>query len=63
MKKEYMKPEQRMVVLQHSHQLLSGSGVTRNSNNVGLNENIQGGHGPARGRQHGGWDDEDDWDE
>ena len=58
MKKEYMKPEQRVVMLQHSTQLLNNS-VTGLSNNAGLNENIGSGNGDARSRQYNGID----WDE
>ena len=63
MKKEYMKPEQRVVMLHHRTQLLSGSPVNKTLNNVGLNENITGGSGTARSRSlDDDWED-DDWDE
>lgn len=59
MKKAYMKPEQRVVVLQHKTQILQTS-MTGLSNNVGLNYG-GGGNGPARARarQYG----DIDWDE
>ena len=59
MKKEYMKPEQRVVELQHSTQLLNNS-VRGLSNNAGLNENIGSGNGDARSRSFDGFDDWDD---
>lgn len=56
-----MKPEQRVVLLQHRTQLLQASPVGRAANNAGLNENIGSGNGDARSRQYNdGWD---DWDE
>ena len=47
MKKKYMIPEQHVVMLQHSIQLLSGS-VTGLSNNADLEETITGGSEPGR---------------
>jgi hypothetical protein len=60
MKQNYMKPATRVVLLKtRAHLLLNSTTVTTNSNNVGLNEEISGGSGPARARSV--WD--DDWDE
>ena len=56
-----MKPEQRIVTLQHKHHLMdvvSGT-VTTVSNEVGLTLSDEGGSGTARSRQSGGWDDSD----
>ena len=58
-----MKPAMRVVLLNATAQLLSGSTVDRNINNVGLDEDILPGSGPARARSFGGWDDEDDWED
>ena len=38
MKKEYMKPEQRVVVLRHRTHLLSGSGLGRSVTTQGVDE-------------------------
>lgn len=62
MKKQYMKPGMKVVCIQQQC-IICGSDVTRNSNNAGLNEDILGGNGTARARQHSVWDDEDDRDE
>ena len=64
MKKIYMKPEQRVVVLQQKHQLLVGTtaGTTFTSveNNAEIIYDGKGGSGSARSRQSGGeWDDFD----
>ena len=55
MKKEYMKPEQRVVQLQYSIHLLQASKV---NNNVGLDDTITGGVEPVRAPQFDGpeWD-------
>ena len=57
MKKEYLKPEQRIVVLQHKAMLMQGSTVTRASSNAGFSEEISGGSGPARVKSSSVWDD------
>ena len=57
MKKEYMKPEQHLVQLQHRTHLLQAS-VRGLSNNAGLNENIGSGNGDARSRSF-----DDDWED
>ena len=62
MKKQYQKPEQRVVVLQHRCQILAVSEL----HGVGGNGDVNyggGGSGPARARQHGGIDWDDDWSE
>ena len=63
MKKIYMKPEQRVVVLQQKHQLLAGTAgttVTSVENNAEIIYDGKGGSGSARSRQSGGeWDDFD----
>jgi len=61
MKRDYLKPAMRVVFLSARVQLLTGSPVNRNSNNVGLNEEIKAGSGTARSRSFDGWD--NDWDE
>jgi len=59
MKKQYQKPEQRVVKLQHQGLICqSVRGVSGN----GDMDYGGGGSGPARARQHGGID-WDDWDE
>ena len=55
MKKTYIKPEQRVVLLQHKTMLLAGSVINPGENNA-----------PAGARQYNGdidWDDRDDWDD
>ena len=61
MKKIYMKPDMKVVVLQHRCQILAGSEVRGVSGNGDMDYG-GGGSGPARARQHGGID-WDDWDE
>ena len=61
MKKIYMKPDMKVVKLQHQCHILSGSEVR----GIGGNADVDfggGGSGPARARSFGGigWD---DWDE
>lgn len=62
MKREYMKPAMRVVVLNTKVQLLTASSTTvnSNSNNVGLNEKIEAGNGTARARSYNAWGDEDE---
>jgi hypothetical protein len=63
MKREYLKPAMRVVVLNTKVQLLTASAtttVTTNSNNVGLNEKIEAGNGTARARSYNAWGDEDE---
>ena len=62
MKREYMKPAMRVVVVNTKVQLLTASNptVTTNSNNVGLNEKIEAGNGTARARSYNAWGDEDE---
>ena len=63
MKRVYLKPAMRVVVVNTKVQLLTASAtttVTTNSNNVGLNEKIEAGSGPARARQHDVWDEEEE---
>jgi hypothetical protein len=57
MKRDYLKPATRVVLLNTRVQLLSNSPatVTTNSNNAGLNEVISGGSGTARARSFDGW--------
>ena len=52
MKKTYIKPEQRVVLLQHKTMLLAGSVINPGENNA-----------PAGARQYNGDIDWDDWDE
>ena len=61
MKRDYLKPATRVVLLNTRVQLLSNSPatVTTNSNNAGLNEVISGGSGTARSRGCDDWDDEE----
>ena len=58
MKKNYMKPEQRMVVLQHRTMLLQASPVTSVSNNAEMNYG-GGSTGSARVKEnnYNVWDD------
>lgn len=58
MKKEYVKPAMRVVCILHQD-IICGSIVIQNRNNVGLNEEIFEGSGPARARSYSYWDDED----
>jgi hypothetical protein len=62
MKRDYLKPATRVVLLNTRVQLLSNSPatVTTNSNNAGLNEVISGGSGTARARSFDAWGDEDE---
>jgi len=62
MKRVYLKPAMRVVVLNTKVQLLTASNptVTSNSNNVDLKEEIKAGSGPARARQHDVWDEEEE---
>ena len=62
MKRDYLKPATRIVLLNTRVQLLSNSPatVTTNSNNAGLNEVISGGSGTARARSFDAWGDEDE---
>ena len=62
MKRDYLKPATRVVLLNTRVQLLSNSPatVTTNSNNAGLNEVISGGSGTARARSFDAWGDDDD---
>ena len=62
MKRVYLKPAMRVVVLNTKVQLLTASNptVNSNSNNVGLNEKIEAGNGTARARQHDVWDEEEE---
>ena len=55
MKKNYQKPEMKVVLLQHQYQLLAGS----IQSNVGLKDG-GGGRGPARARGIGDWDDDEE---
>jgi len=50
-----MKPEQRVVHIQHQS-IICTSTVTGTSNNAGLNEVIGIGDGPARSRGFDDWD-------
>ena len=62
MKRDYLKPATRVVLLNTRVQLLSYSSatVTTNSNNAGLNEVISGGSGTARARSFDAWGDDDE---
>ncbi len=63
MKRDYLKPATRVVLLNTRVQLLTNSPATTvksNSNNVGLNEVISGGSGTARARSFGAWGDDDE---
>jgi hypothetical protein len=62
MKRDYLKPATRVVLLNTRVQLLSYSPatVTTNSNNAGLNEVISGGSGTARARSFDAWGDDDE---
>ena len=57
MKKQYHKPDMRVVRIEHQHIICTSADS---------NADIifgDGGSDPARARNFGGWDDEDDWDE
>ena len=59
-KKDYQKPEMRVVKIQQQAHLLSGSGVNNvDGGDTGIGYG-GGGSGPAKARGFGGWD---DWDE
>ena len=61
MKRDYLKPATRVVLLNAKVQLLtSTTTVKSNSNNVGLKEEISAGNGTARARNFDAWDDEDE---
>ena len=62
MKRDYLKPATRIVLLNTRVQLLSNSPatVTTNSNNAGLNEVISGGSGTARARSFDAWGEDDE---
>ena len=62
MKRDYLKPATRVVLLNTRVQLLSNSPatVTTNSNNAGLNEVISSGSGTARARSFDAWGDDDE---
>ena len=63
MKKQYQKPVQRVVVLQHRCQILSTSNPVGSVDGGDTGIGYGGGSsGSARARQHGGID-WDDWDE
>jgi hypothetical protein len=61
MKRVYLKPAMRVVVLNTRVQLLTASNptVTRTAGNADLNYE-GGGSGPARARQHDVWDEEEE---
>jgi hypothetical protein len=62
-KQAYIKPAMRVVRMQHQGIICTTSTtVSRNSNNVGLKEEIYGGNGTARSRNSDYWDDEYDED-
>jgi hypothetical protein len=56
-KQAYQQPQLHTVNI-HMENLLQT--VSQTSNNVGINATIQGGSGPARGRESSGWFDDDD---
>ena len=58
MKQAYIKPEMRVVELQH--QGIICTSANRAVNNVGIKEEIRGGSGTARSRHSNSWDDDDD---
>jgi hypothetical protein len=62
MKRDYLKPATRVVLLNTRVQLLTSTTttVTTNSNNAGLNEVISAGSGTARARSFDAWGDEDE---
>ena len=65
MKKEYQKPEQRVVLIEQQCHILSDSEELRVYGNGNMNYG-GGSSGPARARRHGHgldeWDDEEDYD-
>ena len=61
-KQAYIKPAMRVVRMQHQGIICASPTVSRNSNNVGLKEEIYGGNGTARSRNSDCWDDEYDED-
>ena len=62
MKKNYLKPATRVVLLNTKVQLLTNSPytVTKTSNNVGFVEGISAGSGDARSRSFDAWGDEEE---
>ena len=62
MKRDYLKPATRVVLLNTRVQLLTSTTttVTTNRNNAGLNEVISGGSGTARARSFDAWGDDDE---
>ena len=62
MKRDYLKPATRVVLLDTRVQPLSNRPATviTNSNNAGLNEVISGGSGTARARSFDAWGDDDE---
>jgi hypothetical protein len=63
MKRDYLKPATRVVLLNTRVQLLTNSPtttVTTNRNNAGLNEVISAGSGTARARSFDAWGDEEE---
>ena len=62
MKRDYLKPATRVVLLNTRVQLLSSTTttVTTNRNNAGLNEVISAGSGTARARSFDAWGDEEE---
>jgi len=68
MKKQYMKPDMKVVKLQHQCIICTSDPVRSvDGGDTGIGYS-GGGSGPARARQHDGidrddWDDWDDWDE
>lgn len=62
MKRDYLKPATRVVLLNTRVQLLTSTTttVTTNRNNAGLNEVISAGSGTARARSFDAWGDEDE---
>ena len=62
MKRDYLKPATRVVLLNARVQLLTSTTttVTTNRNNAGLNEVISAGSGTARARSFDAWGDEEE---
>ena len=58
MKKSYLNPSITVVKLQQQSALLTGSGLTTISSNVGFDDTITGGTGEARTRENSVWDSE-----
>ena len=58
MKKNYLKPAIRLVVLKHQRHILAGSYANQTPNNAGFDPNITGSGGTSRSRS---LDDLDDW--